>query len=106
MLTGENESLSEAAKTSLRQALDDGTAFLRTLQNILDLWRIKQRELPVEIQDMNFPEMVDEAIFSVQDAIGKKPLSVSQRAPAAASRRSAPTSRSSARSSSCCSTTR
>jgi signal transduction histidine kinase len=79
VLTGENESLSEPAKTSLRQALDDGTAFLRTLQNILDLWRIKQRELPVEIQDMNFPEMIDEAIFSVQDAIGEKQLSVSQR---------------------------
>jgi signal transduction histidine kinase len=79
VLTGENDSLSEAAKTSLRQALDDGTAFLRTLQNILDLWRIKQRELPVEIQDMNFPEMVDEAIFSVQDAIGKKPLRLTQR---------------------------
>jgi signal transduction histidine kinase len=79
VLTGENDSLSEAAKTSLRQALDDGTAFLRTLQNILDLWRIKQRELPVEIHDMNFPEMVDEAIFSVQDAIGKKPLTLSQR---------------------------
>jgi signal transduction histidine kinase len=79
VLTGENESLSESAKTSLRQALDDGTAFLRTLQNILDLWRIKQRELPVEIQDMNFPEMIDEAIFSVQDAIGKKQLSVTQR---------------------------
>ena len=31
-----------------RQALDDGTAFLRTLQNILDLWRIKQAEMPVE----------------------------------------------------------
>jgi signal transduction histidine kinase len=79
VLTGENESLSEPAKESLRQALDDGTAFLRTLQNILDLWRIKQRELPVEIQDMNFPEMIDEAIFSVQDAIGKKQLTVSQR---------------------------
>jgi signal transduction histidine kinase len=79
VLTGEDESLSENAKTSLRQALDDGTAFLRTLQNILDLWRIKQRELPIEIQDMNFPEMVEEAIFSVQDAIGKKPLRLSQR---------------------------
>jgi signal transduction histidine kinase len=79
VLTGENDSLSEAAKQSLRQALDDGTAFLRTLQNILDLWRIKQRELPIEIHDMNFPEMVDEAIFSVQDTIGKKPLSITQR---------------------------
>jgi signal transduction histidine kinase len=79
VLTGEDASLSEPAKASLRQALDDGTAFLRTLQNILDLWRIKQRELPIEIQDMNFPEMIDEAIFSVQDSIGKKQLSVTQR---------------------------
>jgi signal transduction histidine kinase len=76
VLTGENDALSEPAKVSLRHALDDGTAFLRTLQNILDLWRIKQRELPVEIQDMNFPEMVDEAIFSVQDSIGTKPLTI------------------------------
>ena len=45
----------------------------------LQLWRIKQRELPVEIHDMNFPEMVDESIFSVQDTIGKKPLTISQR---------------------------
>jgi signal transduction histidine kinase len=79
VLTGENDSLSEPAKTSLRQALDDGTAFLRTLQNILDLWRIKQRELPLEFQDMNFPEMIDEAIFSVQEPIGKKQLAVTQR---------------------------
>ena len=42
-------------------------------QNILDLWRIKQGELPVEIQDVNFREVVEEAIFSVQDAIGDKP---------------------------------
>jgi signal transduction histidine kinase len=76
VLTGENETLSEAAKQSLRSALDDGTGFLRTLQNILDLWRLKQGELPVEIQDINFRETVDEAIFSVQDAIGEKPISV------------------------------
>jgi signal transduction histidine kinase len=78
VLTGENEALSEGAKESLRSALDDGTAFLRTLQNILDLWRIKQGELPVEIQDVNFRETVDEAIFSVQDAIDAKPISVEQ----------------------------
>jgi signal transduction histidine kinase len=76
VLTGENETLSEAAKQSLRSALDDGTGFLRTLQNILDLWRLKQGELPLEIQDVNFRETVDEAIFSVQDAIGEKPISV------------------------------
>jgi signal transduction histidine kinase len=78
VLTGENEALSESAKKTLRSALDEGSAFLRTLQNILDLWRIKQNELPVEIHDMNFRELVEEAIFSIQDAIGAKPISVEQ----------------------------
>ena len=79
VLTGENESLSDSSKVSLRSALDDGTEFLRTLQNILDLWKIKQREMPVEIQEVNFREVVDEAIFSVQDRISEKPLTVEQR---------------------------
>jgi signal transduction histidine kinase len=79
VLTSEHEALSDTAKESLRFALDDGTAFLRTLQNILDLWRIKQGELPLEIQDVNFRETVEEAIFSVQDSIGGKPLGVEQR---------------------------
>ena len=79
VLAGENENLSEAAKQSLRQALDDGTGFLRTLQNILDLWRIKQGELPVEAQEVNFREVVEEAIFSVQDALGNKPVTLEKR---------------------------
>ncbi len=76
VLTNENEVLSDAGKQSLRHALDDGTGFLRTLQNILDLWRVKQSELPVEIQDVNLRETIDEAIFSVQDEIDSKPLVV------------------------------
>ncbi len=76
VLAGENDVLSETAKMSLRAALDDGTAFLRTLQNILDLWRIKQGELPVEIQDVNFREVVEEAIFSIQDTLGNKPIAI------------------------------
>jgi signal transduction histidine kinase len=79
VLAGENERLSDAAKASLRAALDDGTAFLRTLQNILDLWRIKQGELPVESQEVNFREVVEEAIFSVQDTLGGKPVSIERR---------------------------
>jgi len=74
VLTGENQNLSEGAKDALRAALDDGTAFLRTLQNILDLWKIKQGELPVEIQDVNIRELVDEAVFNTQEAIGSKPI--------------------------------
>jgi signal transduction histidine kinase len=79
VLTSENETLSDSSKVNLRSALDDGTEFLRTLQNILDLWRIKQRELPLEIQDVNFHEVVDEAIFSIQDRIAERPLSIEQR---------------------------
>ena len=76
VLAGENEVLSETAQQCLRHALDDGTAFLRTLQNILDLWRIKQGEMPVEVQDVNFREVVEEAIFSVQDTIGNNPVTI------------------------------
>ena len=79
VMTGENDTLSESSKATLRSALDEGTAFLRTLQNILDLWRIKQGELPVETQDVNFRELVDEAIFSVQDGLGSKPLRIEPR---------------------------
>ena len=78
VLTGEDDALSDGAKAVLRSALDNGTAFLRTLQNILDLWRIKQGELPLEITDINFREVVEEAVFSVQDSIGKKPLRIEQ----------------------------
>jgi two-component system sensor histidine kinase ChiS len=74
VLAGENDVLSETAQQCLRRALDDGTAFLRTLQNILDLWRIKQGEMPLETQDVNFREVVEEAIFSVQDTIGNSPI--------------------------------
>ena len=79
VLTNENDALSEGAKQTLRNALDDGTGFLRTLQNILDLWRVKQGELPVERQDVNFRETVDEAIFSVQDAASQKRLIIEHR---------------------------
>jgi len=76
VLAGENDVLSETAQQCLRRALDDGTAFLRTLQNILDLWRIKQGEMALEVQDVNFREVVEEAIFSVQDTIGNNPVTI------------------------------
>jgi signal transduction histidine kinase len=76
VIAGENERLSEQAVASLRTALDEGTAFQRTLQNILDLWRIKQGELPIEIQEVNFAEVVEEAIFSVQETLGDKPVTI------------------------------
>jgi signal transduction histidine kinase len=76
VLAGENEQLSDAAKGSLRAALDDGTSFQRTLQNILDLWRIKQGEMPVQTQEVNFREVIEEAVFSVQEVINEKPLTI------------------------------
>jgi signal transduction histidine kinase len=76
VLAGENEAISDASKQSLRSALDEGTAFLRTLQNILDLWRLKQGELPVEIQEVSFPEVVDEALFSIQDTLQGKSIEI------------------------------
>jgi len=76
VLAGENDVLSETAQQALRRALDDGTSFLRTLQNILDLWRIKQGEMAVELADVNFREVVEEAIFSVQDTIGNNPVTI------------------------------
>jgi len=74
VLASETDSLSEESRTGLRGALDEGTGFLRTLQNILDLWRIKQGEMPVETQDVNFREVVEEVTFSVQDAFEGKPV--------------------------------
>ncbi len=76
VLAGENENISESAKTQLRGALDQGTAFQRTLQNILDLWKIKQGELDLEVQEVNFSEVIDEAIFSVQDELEGRPVTI------------------------------
>lgn len=76
VLANDNESLSDGAKDALRTALDEGTAFLRTLQNILDLWRLRQREMPLELHDVSFRDVVDESIFSVQDTLGDKPVTI------------------------------
>jgi len=76
VLAGEHDHLSEHAKDSLRTALDEGTAFQRTLENILDLWRLKQDELPIEIQEVDVGEVVQEAIFSVQDGLDRKPITI------------------------------
>ena len=74
--SSEHEGLSSASRDTLRHALDEGTAFQRTLQNILDLWRLKQNELPIEIQELSVSDVIDETIFSVQDALGNKPVEI------------------------------
>ncbi|MEE2665924.1 MAG: HAMP domain-containing sensor histidine kinase [Myxococcota bacterium] len=76
VLAGEHDHISDQAKASLRTALDEGTAFQRTLQNILDLWRLKQDELPIETQEVHIGQVVQEAIFSVQDGLDDKPITI------------------------------
>ena len=82
VLSSEVETLSQSSQQTLRNALDEGTAFQRTLQNILDLWRIKQHEMPVEIQELSVTDVIDETIFSVQDALGNKPVEIEKEIPA------------------------
>jgi signal transduction histidine kinase len=81
VLAGENENLSEDSQQMLRRALDEGAAFQRTLENILDLWRIKQNELPIETQEFCFADIIDESIFSVQDTLGDKPVEILKELP-------------------------
>ncbi len=69
VLSGEHERLSDAGRKLLRAALDDGNALLRTLQNILDLWRLRQGEVTVEICDVNLYEVIEEAIFNIRDSL-------------------------------------
>ena len=76
VLAGEFENLSENARLALRRALDEGSVYQRTLENILDLWRIKQNELQIEYQSLNVGEVIEEAIFSVQETLGTKPVSI------------------------------
>ncbi len=76
VIANDGDSLSDHAQSLLRSALDDGNTFQRTLENILDLWRIRQDELTVLSQEVSVPEIVDEAIFSVQDSLGSKPVSI------------------------------
>jgi signal transduction histidine kinase len=69
VLANEHEALSPSGRDSLRGVLDDGNALMRMLQNILDLWRVKQGEVSVDVQDVNLAEVVEEAIFNVRDTL-------------------------------------
>jgi signal transduction histidine kinase len=81
VLSNENQNLSPGSQQTLRNALDEGTAFQRTLQNILDLWRVKQDEFPIEIQEVSIADVIDETIFSVQDTLREKPVEVVKEIP-------------------------
>jgi signal transduction histidine kinase len=81
VLSSENENLSQSSLQTLRNSLDEGTAFQRTLQNILDLWRVKQDEFPIEIQEVSMADVIDETIFSVQDTLRDKPVEILKEIP-------------------------
>jgi signal transduction histidine kinase len=69
VLASEHENLPEASRSALRGALDDANGLILTLQNILDLWHMKQGDIRIEMQDVNLYEVVDEAIFNVRDSL-------------------------------------
>ncbi len=69
VLASEHESLSDSGRVALREALDSGNALLRTLQNILDLWRLRRDDITVDLHDVNLYELVGEAIFNVRDSL-------------------------------------
>jgi len=69
VLANEHENMSSTGRDALRGVLDDGNALMRMLQNILDLWRVKQGDVVVEVQDVNLSEVVEEAIFNVRDTL-------------------------------------
>lgn len=69
VMAGEHEQLSEPGRRALREALDEGNALLRTLQNILDLWRVRQNAIRVELCEVNLGDIVEEAIFNVRESL-------------------------------------
>ena len=69
VLANEHEALSIPGRESLRGVLADGNTLMQMLQNILDLWRLKQDEVSIDVQDVNLAEVVEEAIFNVRDTL-------------------------------------
>jgi signal transduction histidine kinase len=69
VLANEHEALSASGRASLRAVLADGNTLMQMLQNILDLWRLKQGEVSIDVQDVNLSEVVEEAIFNVRDTL-------------------------------------
>jgi signal transduction histidine kinase len=65
VLTNDEESMSPESLDQLRAALGDGTAFSRTLNNLVDLWRMKEDQIPVDFKLVKFEAVVDEAVHHV-----------------------------------------
>ncbi len=69
VLANEHEALSPSGRDALRGVLADGNTLMQMLQNILELWRLKQGEVSIEVQDVNLAEVIEEAIFNVRDTL-------------------------------------
>ncbi len=73
VLSNDEEMMSGESADHLRAALGEGTAFSRTLNNIVDLWRLKEGQVAVDRKPIHFEAVVDEAIHHVQQvAIERK----------------------------------
>jgi signal transduction histidine kinase len=66
VLSNEEENLAPESTEHLRAALGEGTGFSRTLNNIVELWRIKEGKVPVDSRQIQLETVVDEAIHHVQ----------------------------------------
>jgi len=76
VIANEADALTDSAKSLLRCALDNGSTFQRTLENILELWRIRQGEIQLQEQELDIAELINEAIFSAQDTLRDKPVEI------------------------------
>lgn len=65
VLTNDEERISSESVEHLRSALGDGTAFSRTLSNLVDLWRIREGQLQPDFKLVHFEAIVEEAVHHV-----------------------------------------
>jgi signal transduction histidine kinase len=68
--------MSSESLDHLRAALGDGTAFSRTLNNLVDLWRMKEDQIPVDFKLVKFEAVVDEAVHHVAQLARERSVEV------------------------------
>ena len=76
VLTNGEDAMSAESLEHLRAALGDGTAFSRTLNNLVDLWRIKEDHVAVDFKLLKFEAVVDEAVHHVAQLARERSVEV------------------------------
>ncbi len=76
VLTNDEERISSESVDHLRAALGDGTAFSRTLSNLVDLWRIREGQLPPDFKLVHFEAVVEEAVHHVAQLARERQVDV------------------------------